>query len=190
MVLPADDVGDPHLDVVANDRQIVKRMTVRAEQNEVFDFGVIAFLKSVNRVFKTRLSRLGNFQTNRKRLARFGFRVRFFFRQIAIRIVAHVLFAVLLPRAFDDRLLDVFVGGLFLRREIAVRFAFFQQAKRGGAMLFGVVGLKERFSRPAPSRATSSLRESSALIRRSSARDRCLRSAEGIFRRFSGRKDN
>ena len=56
MVLPANDVRDLHLDVVANNRQIIKRMTVGAQQNEVFGFRVIAFLQTVNRVFKRRFA--------------------------------------------------------------------------------------------------------------------------------------
>ena len=52
MVLAADDVGDAHLDVVADDREIIERMAVRAEQDEILGVGIIAFLKAVNRVFK------------------------------------------------------------------------------------------------------------------------------------------
>ena len=52
MVLAADDVRDLHLDVVANDREVVERMTVGAQQNEVFGFGVIAFLQTVDAVFE------------------------------------------------------------------------------------------------------------------------------------------
>ena len=80
MILSANYVRNSHLDVVADNRQIIKRMTVRAQQNEVFDLGVIAFLKSVNAVFKNCFSGFGNFQANRKRLAAFGSRIGFFFR--------------------------------------------------------------------------------------------------------------
>ena len=69
MILPANNVGDFHFDVVADDRQIIQRMPVGTQQNKVFDFVVIAFLRAVNRVFKTRFADFANFQTNRKRLA-------------------------------------------------------------------------------------------------------------------------
>ena len=56
MVLTANHVRDPHLDVVEHDRKVVKRMAVRAQQHEVFDLGVVAFLRAVNNVFKLRLA--------------------------------------------------------------------------------------------------------------------------------------
>ena len=52
MVLSANDMRDPHLDVVANDREIVERMTVRAEQDKIFGVGIIALLQSVNCIFE------------------------------------------------------------------------------------------------------------------------------------------
>src|SRR5205085_4653120 len=47
VVLPAYDMRDAHLDVVANDREVIQRMPVRAQQHEVFDLGVVARLLAV-----------------------------------------------------------------------------------------------------------------------------------------------
>ena len=123
MVLPANDVRDMHFNVVANDRVIVKRMTVRTKQNKVFDFRIISFLQTINRVFKLRFSAWRNFQANPKRLSRVGAFIGFFLRQITKRIIAHIF---LLARAFDNRSFYVFIASLFIRRKITIRFSFFQ----------------------------------------------------------------
>ena len=52
MILPANHVGDAHFDVVADDGEIVERMTVGAQQNQIFNLAVISFLMPVNRIFK------------------------------------------------------------------------------------------------------------------------------------------
>ena len=46
VVLPADNIGDLHLDVVANDSKVVKRMPVRSQQYKVLGLGVLAFLQA------------------------------------------------------------------------------------------------------------------------------------------------
>ena len=67
----------------------------------------------------------------------------FFLRQIAIRIVAHDSFRPASARTVGDRLLYGRVGRLCLRREVAIRLAFGEQAFSGRlAMLVGVVRLK------------------------------------------------
>src|SRR6185369_13895376 len=52
VVLAADDMRDLHLDVIADDREVIKRMPVRSQQHEVFRVGVISLLQTVNRIFK------------------------------------------------------------------------------------------------------------------------------------------
>ncbi len=69
MVLPADDVRDLHLDVVAHDREIVERMAVGPKQDQVLGVRVIAFLYAINCVIKRGASVLGDLQSDRERLA-------------------------------------------------------------------------------------------------------------------------
>jgi hypothetical protein len=64
-------------------------MTIRTQQHEIFDLAMTALLWSINDVVKLRLALGGTFK-RRKRLARGCASIRFFFRQIAIRIAALV----------------------------------------------------------------------------------------------------
>ena len=82
---------DAHLDVVADDRQVIERMAVRTKKDEVLGLRVLALLKAVNTVLERRLPVSANLQTDRKWLARGGPRVGFVCRKIAKRVVAHVL---------------------------------------------------------------------------------------------------
>ncbi len=103
MVLAADDVCDLHLDVVANDGEIIERVPVRAEQHEVFGFGVFAFLQAENAVGECGLARLRHFEAYGERFAGGGPGVAFGLRQFAVRVVAHILFAALGTGTFFDR---------------------------------------------------------------------------------------
>ena len=69
MVLPANDMRDPHLDVVANDREIVERMAVGAEQNEVLGVGILTLLQAKYAILERRLACLSHLQPYRKGLA-------------------------------------------------------------------------------------------------------------------------
>src|SRR6185369_9113080 len=44
VVLPADDMGYSHFDVIDDDRQVVKRITFRPEQDEILDLRVATLL--------------------------------------------------------------------------------------------------------------------------------------------------
>src|SRR5688572_30164538 len=66
MVLTANHMRDAHLNVVENDRQVVKRMAVRSQQNQVFNLGMSAFLLAVNNVREVRSAFTRDFQANRK----------------------------------------------------------------------------------------------------------------------------
>nr|WP_263975361.1 hypothetical protein [Leptolyngbya sp. 7M] len=142
MVLAANDVRDLHLDVVADDREVIERMSVRTQQNEVLDLGIITLLQSVNLILKRRLAGFGDFQPYRERLARGGSCVGFVTRQIAIGIVAHILVGALSTGAFLDRVLYVSVRRSFFRREIAIRLSFCEQFSGGLTVFFGIVRLK------------------------------------------------
>src|SRR5438552_3245150 len=62
MILAADDLRDPHLDVVAHDAQVVQRTAVRSQQGEVLDIRVLPFLNAINTVFESRGAALGNLE--------------------------------------------------------------------------------------------------------------------------------
>ena len=84
VVLTANHVRDAHLNVVENNRQVIKRMAIGSQQ-PIFDLGVRAFLLpylSVSaRAFRER-------SINRKCSHRSRSGVRFFQRQIAILLLA------------------------------------------------------------------------------------------------------
>src|SRR5687767_14410720 len=95
-----------------------------------------ALLWSKNYVVKLRLAFSRHFETHCEWLTGGGASIGFFFRQIAIRIAARVhTFNRLGAGRFGDALLHVFGVPLFFRREIAIRFSFFEEQVRGGAML-------------------------------------------------------
>src|SRR5689334_2805232 len=103
-----------------------------------------ALLWAIDDIVKLRLTFSRNFQADGKRLAGRGTRVRFCSRQLAIRIAAQVQsFRSLSASAVGDALLHVVVGALFFWSEVAISLACFKQLKRGGAVLWRVVGLKD-----------------------------------------------
>src|SRR5688572_9942408 len=120
VVLTANHMRDAHLSVVENDRQVVMRMAVRSQQYQVFNFGMGTFLLAVNNVREVRSAFTRDFQSNRKWFTRSRPGVRFFQRQIAIRIAALIdSFGGLRASALGDALLDAFVVALLFRREVA-----------------------------------------------------------------------
>ena len=48
MVLTANDMSDVHLDVIDYHGQVVKRVTVRTQQHQIFDLGVVAAERASN----------------------------------------------------------------------------------------------------------------------------------------------
>ena len=60
---------DSHLDVVEYDRKVVKRMTVRTQEDEILNFGVRALLFVVDDVRESRRAFTCDFQANRERFA-------------------------------------------------------------------------------------------------------------------------
>ncbi len=142
MVLSTYDVGDSHLYVIANDREIVKRMTVRAEQNEVLGVVVASFLNAVNGVVKCRSAVHRHFKPYREWLAGGRTSVRFSGRKITKRIVPHILFALSRTGPVLDRILNVRVRRRLSHGKITIRFTLRQQPLGSFAMFVGVVGLK------------------------------------------------
>ena len=119
-------------------------MTIGTKQHEILDLSVTALLRAVNDVVESCLTFGWNFQTHRKRLARGGTSIGFFFRQIAVRITPLVqTFNALGARAFRDIFLDGLIVALFFRREVAIRFALFEQTVGGLAMLRRVCLLED-----------------------------------------------
>src|SRR6185436_19891409 len=86
MILTANDVGYTHLDVVNDYREVVQGMTIRANQNQVFDVRVIALLQTVDNIFEARDTRCGYLQPNGGGLTRLDTLERFFKEQVAINV--------------------------------------------------------------------------------------------------------
>src|SRR5688500_14571064 len=144
MVLSTDYVRDAHLDVVDHDRKIVKRMTVRTQQHEIFDLGMATLLWSIDDVVKLGLALNRHFQTHYKRFPGGRTSIGFFFREVAKRITARIdSFKRLRTRAFGDLLFHLVVITLLFRCEIAVSLALFEETVRGSAMLRRVVRLED-----------------------------------------------
>ena len=80
MILSANHVRDLHLYIVNNNRKIVERMTIGAQQHQVFDLRIVALQWAIYGVFKTSLPLARDFQTNGERLTRICAAVRFLFR--------------------------------------------------------------------------------------------------------------
>src|SRR5258708_38579413 len=97
MILAPDDLRDAHVDVVANDAEVVKRATVRPQQREVLDVGVLALLHPVHAVLEARGATVGDLEANRERLA-LGTPRRFLGRQDPTFLVAAPRLACRLPR--------------------------------------------------------------------------------------------
>ena len=55
MVVPPDDMRDLHVDVVDDDGQVVCRLTVRPQDHEVLDVGVVERDRPVNEILERRL---------------------------------------------------------------------------------------------------------------------------------------
>src|SRR4051812_10375076 len=86
MVLPANHVGDFHIDVVDHDGQVIKRVAIRTKQYKIFNLRVAALLWSINNVVESCLTLYRNFQSDRKWLSRCSAFIRFVDWQITIRI--------------------------------------------------------------------------------------------------------
>src|SRR5438270_12776830 len=69
MILTTNDLRDPHVDVVADDAQVVKWASVRTQEREVFDVGVLPLLNAVHAVFEASDALVRNFEANRERRA-------------------------------------------------------------------------------------------------------------------------
>ena len=136
-----------------NDREIVERMTVpKRSKNEVFGFGVIRVRSNRKTASsKTRFFPVSrNFQTNRKRFARFAaFASDSSFRQIAVFIVAHIFLRPDFSRARSAiACFDIFCR-LGAALGVKSRYALpssssFERGRRD--VLSGVGGLEKRFS--------------------------------------------
>ncbi len=54
VIVAAHDVRDPHLDIVGDDRQVVRGMAVRSQEDEVFDVCAIELDRAVHEVVEAR----------------------------------------------------------------------------------------------------------------------------------------
>src|SRR5215212_8198836 len=118
-------------------------MTIRTKQHEILDLRVAALLRAVNDVVEFSLAFLRDFQADGERLARGSTSIRFFCRQIAVRIAALVqAFSSVSACPFGDALFHRFVVTLFFWSEVAIGLAFFEQAVRSGAVLRRVCRLE------------------------------------------------
>ena len=106
---------------------------------------MLARLLAVDGVREASLTLARDFQTNGERLAAFGEPVRLFERQVTVRItpMVNALALCALARALGYLALDVRVGAIPLRREIAVGLALLYEAQRGGAMLVCITRLED-----------------------------------------------
>src|SRR5437588_9435658 len=111
MILPSNHVCNTHLNIIDNNRKVVERMAVGSNQHQVFDVGVVAFLRAVNDVVETRNAALGNFEADGGRLTGSDASKSLFHRQVAIRI--EVLSGGLVTSAVQDSRFDCAVVGLF-----------------------------------------------------------------------------
>ena len=50
VIVAANDVGDPHLDIVGHDREVVGGMAVRSQDDEVFDVRAIELDRAVHQI--------------------------------------------------------------------------------------------------------------------------------------------
>src|SRR5687767_2911768 len=114
-------------------------MTIGTKQHQVLDLSVTAFLRSVNDVLKIRLALAEHFQANCEWFSRSCALIRFFLRQIAIRIAPQISLSL---RPLGDVLLDVFVVALFFRREVAICLALLDELVGGGSVLWRIRRLK------------------------------------------------
>ena len=144
VILSTNDMRNSHLDVIENNRKVVERMTIRAQQHEIFNLGICTFLFAIDDVREPRGAFRRDLQADCKWFVRCRPGVGFVFGQITKRIAAMIdTFRSVSPCPFSDVLLDVGVSALFFRREIAVGFAFVNQAAGRRAMLLGVGRLKD-----------------------------------------------
>src|SRR5437868_14850157 len=60
MILTANNVCYPHLDVIADNGEIVERMAIRAEQHEVLGLFIFTLLETKNAVLERCLAGLWN----------------------------------------------------------------------------------------------------------------------------------
>src|SRR5262249_13109147 len=138
VVLTADDVGDPHRDVVADDAEVVERAAVRTQEREVLGVPVLPLLRPVDRVVEARGSlAVGDAEADGEGLTGASAARGFLLGERAARRVAEPDTA---PRR---RLLSLLVE-LFVRGEGAVRLALGEETLRGLAMVRLRVALEER----------------------------------------------
>ena len=86
MVLAADHVGDPHLDVVQHHREVVERVAVGAEQDQVLGVGAVALHQSEDRILEPGLPYPRHLEPDREGLARLRAPGRLRRRQVAVGI--------------------------------------------------------------------------------------------------------
>ena len=80
MILAANHVGDAHLDVIDHHREVIERMAIGSEQHQIFNLGILALLRSIDKILKMSLALARNLQAHRKRLAGGRALVRLFLR--------------------------------------------------------------------------------------------------------------
>ena len=61
----ADDVGDVHVDVVHHDAQLIGGKSIRAQQDEILNFGILQLSWAEDGVFKPRSARGGDAKPDR-----------------------------------------------------------------------------------------------------------------------------
>src|SRR5215204_6062328 len=66
VVVAANDIGNSHLNIVHDDREVIGRIVVRPEDYEVFDIGAVELDPAVHRVIECGASR-GHLEANRSR---------------------------------------------------------------------------------------------------------------------------
>src|SRR5688572_30530470 len=67
MVLAADNLRDPHVDVVADDAQVVERAAVRPEEREILDVRVLPLLDTVDAILEARDPAVRHLEADRER---------------------------------------------------------------------------------------------------------------------------
>src|SRR6266850_5472967 len=143
MILPSYDMRDSHLNVVDYNRQVIKRMSIRTEQHEVFNLFVVAFLQPINDIVKSCLARDAHFQSHGERFTASGTTCRFLLREITKRIAALIdAFSCLHAGPISNPLFYIGIIALLARREVTIGFALLDQTVGGCSMLGCVVGLK------------------------------------------------
>src|SRR6185295_11001280 len=106
-------------------------MPVGANENQIFDVGIVALLCSVNRIVESRGALLWHFQPDGGRLSGFNTALRFLKWQVTVRVQ---LFSRLRSGAIHNSLFDGAIVALFFRSEVVIRLAFADESESCGAM--------------------------------------------------------